>query len=155
YYISSKFSFTAEEAMHVINVSFVYFAVGCVIMGILSDFLKQKRILIVISYLLSALALLLVMIVPNFSPETIAYLIYATAFFASSNIICYIKSQDYCTPENSGITLGLVLTISTIGSSLFEKCLTHWIQEYVYTSQGIILANWNYIVMIVPIGLIA
>ncbi len=154
YYFSSEHYFTAAETIHVINNSFVFFGVGCILMGIISDFLKRKRLLIVISYFLASLTCAIMIFAHNLSTQTITWLVWAVTFLVSSNVISYTKSTDYCTAENSGITLGLVLTISTVGSSLVSKAMFYNVQKYIYTPVGIHIYNWDYIVVALPIMLI-
>ena len=154
YYLTWEIHFTVYQAMTAINVAYVYFIVGVIVLGIISDFFEKKRILIAMSYCIAAIAFTIIIFVHGISTQWVLWLLYATAFFAGSNIICYTKANDYCTVENSGIALGLVLSVSTIGSSLFSKGVHYYLRQYIYTDPAASDHNWKMIVMTVPISLL-
>jgi predicted MFS family arabinose efflux permease len=154
YYLTWDIHFSVEQAMNTISIAFVFFGIGTMVMGIVSDFLEKKQNFIVASYCIAAIAFSAIIFIPSLSTTCVAWLLYVTAFFASSNIICYTKANDYCTVENSGIALGIVLSISTIGSSIFARTMHFYIEKNIYSASISSPHNWKAIVITVPIALL-
>jgi MFS family permease len=152
YFLIGYLHLDINQTLPIVHNSYIYFGVGAIIMGIVSDFINKKRNIIVLSYCITAGAFCGLLFMSNLSAMSVTVLIYVIAFFASSNIICYTKSNDYCTVENSGITVGLVLSISTIGSSLFIRTLHHYLIDTIYSS-GASANHWAPVV-IMPVVLL-
>ena len=120
------------HAASIIDNSFIFFGVGAIFMGFLSDvFRRSKRHLIAMGYCLAAFTFSILIFVPDVPGAIVPALVYATAFFTSSTIICYTKTNDYCTIGNSGITLGLMLAVTTIGSSFFAQQTGSYFREFI------------------------
>jgi MFS family permease len=154
YYLTWKMHFSAAHAMDTIYFSFICFGLGTIVLGILCDLFEKKRNVIVTSYCIAAITFSIVIFAHSLSMTWVALLLYITAFFAGGNIVCYTKANDYCTVENSGITLGLVLSVSTIGSSLFSRMMHYSVQKYIYATPIAHTQNWDPIVAIVPLTLL-
>jgi sugar phosphate permease len=121
-----------QHAASIIDNSFMFFGIGAVFMGFLSDILRRsKRHLIAMGYCLAAFTFSILIYVPDVPGAIVPTLVYATAFFTSSTIICYTKTNDYCTIGNSGITLGLMLAVTTIGSSFFARQTGSYFREFI------------------------
>lgn len=155
FYLVSHFGFDPHGASDTIDTSFSCFGIGAIFMGMISDmFSKKRRYLIAGGYLLAALCFSIMVFGHNVSEGSVANLIFLTAFFTSSTIICYSKASDYCAIGNSGITLGLVLSITAIGSSLFAKISGTLLKHYVDDPINANPETWNHIVVIVPLLLV-
>ena len=155
YFLMREYNFSVIEAMDTINTSFIYFGIGGVIMGIASDYLAQKRFLIVVGFFIASALFGILFYAPDVSASHISALLFLTAFFTSSTIICYTKANDYCTIGNSGVTLGLVLAITTIGSSMYASVVRYLIKTYANDmANPVHVHNWHLILAIVPVSLL-
>jgi predicted MFS family arabinose efflux permease len=152
YFLVGYLHLSVNQTIPIVHTSFIYFGVGALVMGFASDYINKKRNIIIMCYCIAAAAFSGLLFIPNLSVTCVTVLIYAIAFFASSNIICYTKSNDYCTVENSGITMGLILSVSTIGSSLFIRALHHGLIDSIYATQ--VNANSWKILVIMPVLLL-
>jgi predicted MFS family arabinose efflux permease len=150
-YLIGKMNLTVDQSLHIVQTSFIYFGVGAIVMGFISDVIQTKRNVIIGSYCIAAVAFCAIIFDTNLSPTCTAMLVYIIAFFASSNIICYTKSNDYSTVENSGITVGLILSVSSIGSSMLVKTMHSLLAKIVFVSTT--HADWT-ILGVMPISLL-
>jgi MFS family permease len=145
YWLVHKFNYSLMPAIDLINTSFIYFSIGAILMGLFSDYFQRKRYIISLCYCLGALTFGILEFVPNLPATFIPPLLFLSAFFISSSIICYTKANDYCTIGNSGITLGFVLSITTIGSSFFAKITGNIIQNNINNN-----ATWDWMLTLIP-----
>jgi hypothetical protein len=152
YFLVGYLHLNVNQTIPIVHTSFIYFGVGALVMGFASDYINKKRNIIIMSYCIAAGAFSGLLFIPNLSVTCVTVLLYTIAFFASSNIICYTKSNDYCTVENSGITMGLILSVSTIGSSLFIRSLHHGLIDSIYVTQ--VNANSWKLLVIMPVLLL-
>jgi predicted MFS family arabinose efflux permease len=150
FYLIRQYGFSVPQAMGTVDTSFIYFGCGAVVMGLTSDFFKQKRFLIALGYFLAAIVFSILFFVPNVPVSAVGPILYLAAFFTSSTIISYTKANDYCTIGNSGITLGLLLSITTIGSSFFARELHHTLMIYVNNPATNNAHYWSMILAIIP-----
>ena len=154
YYLIRQFHFNVQTALSTIDTTFIFFGCGAIFMGLFSDYMHKKRFLIAGGYLLAALIFSVLFFTPHLPVAMAAPLLFAAAFFTSSTIICYTKANDYCTIGNSGITLGLVLSITTIGSSFFARSLHHMLLQYVNVDSAYSDHFMMMILAIIPLILI-
>jgi MFS family permease len=155
FFLIRQYQFSLIEAMDTINTSFIFFGIGGVIMGIASDYLAQKRFLITAGFFIASALFSILFFVPGISTAQVSWLLFLTAFFTSSTMICYTKANDYCTIGNSGVTLGLVLAITTIGSSLFARLMRYIVQTYTSDMNNPVDVHyWHMTLTIVPILLL-
>jgi predicted MFS family arabinose efflux permease len=150
FYLIRQFGFSVPEAMGTVDQAFIYFGCGAVVMGLMSDYLRQKRYLISLGYILAAIVFSILFFVPDVSHYAVKPILFLAAFFTSSTIISYTKANDYCTIGNSGITLGLLLSITTIGSSFFARELHHLLLIYVNDPETNNAFYWGAILSIIP-----
>jgi predicted MFS family arabinose efflux permease len=150
FYLIHRQAFGLAQAADTVNAAFIYFGLGAVVMGIFSDFLRSKRYLIAWGYALAALSFSILFFIPHLPMSVVPTLVYISAFLTSSTIICYTKANDYCTIGNSGITLGLVLSLTTIGSSLFARGMRVILVYYVNDPSVVDNYHWTLILLIIP-----
>jgi MFS family permease len=150
FYLIRHYHYGLMEAINVTSEAFIFFGLGAVVMGITSDYLQKKHFLIAVGYLAAAFCFSLLFFIPNLSRATVPWLLFLGAFFTSSTIICYTKANNYCTIGNSGITLGLVLSITTIGSAKFATTMRHLVEKYANDATPASAHNWTLIVMVIP-----
>jgi MFS family permease len=154
YFLVGYLHVSVNQTIHIVHTSFIYFGVGALVMGLISDFINKKRNIIIMSYCIAAAAFSGLLFIPDLSAMCVTILLYTIAFFASSNIICYTKSNDYCTVENSGITMGLILSVSTIGSSFFIRSLHNFLLDSIYASP-VNPNHWKILVIMPALLLVA
>jgi predicted MFS family arabinose efflux permease len=154
FYLIRLYGFTVPDAMGTVDKAFIFFGCGAVVMGLTSDFFRQKRYIIAAGYFIAAIVFSILFFMPHVPVGAVGPLLYVAAFFTSSTIICYTKVNDYCTIGNSGITLGLLLSITTIGSSFFAKQLHHLLLLYVNDPVTNTSYYWSMILAIIPAILI-
>ncbi len=154
FYLIRQYGFTVPDAMGTVDKAFIFFGCGAVVMGLTSDFFRQKRYVIALGYFIAALLFSIVFFVPHLPISAVGPLLYLAMFFTSSTIISYTKVNDYCTIGNSGITLGLLLSITTIGSSFFAKQLHNLLLVYVNNPVTNTSYYWSMILAVIPAILI-
>jgi predicted MFS family arabinose efflux permease len=124
-FLIKDYHYTMMHADALVRTSFVYFSLGAILLGLFSDYYKQKRYLIIKGYVLGCIFYSIFAFIPHLTNHVVSIMLFLTTLCISSTIICYTKANDYCTIGNSGITLGLVLSITTIGSSYFVNMADH------------------------------
>jgi MFS family permease len=149
FWLVFNYNYTIMNAIDVVNSSFAYFSLGAVLIGLFSDYYQRKRYIITLCYTLGAITFSILAFWPHLPLSFVPPLLYLTAFFISSSIICYTKANDYSTIGNSGITLGFVLAFSTIGSSLFTKIIGKVIRTHFDSATA-----WEWLNLLIPVVLL-
>jgi predicted MFS family arabinose efflux permease len=155
FYLVSHYNFDARSANEIIDTSFSCFGIGAIFMGMLADaFNRKRRHFIAVFYFLAALTFGILILFPQLPAAIVPGLIFLTAFFTSSTIICYSKASDYCPIGNTGMTLGLVLSITAIGSSLFAKITGYLLKQFSANPEVVSIDMLDNITIVVPLLLI-
>jgi predicted MFS family arabinose efflux permease len=148
-YLINVFHIWPKIANETVRISFSCFALGAVTTGLFAGILEKNRFIITLGYVLATLTFGTVLFAPNLSTSTVSSLLFATGIFASVAVICYAYAYDYCRPGRTGITFGLVASITTIGNTLMARFIGSLLDHYVHQT-----IPWHWIVALVPLSLL-
>ena len=102
------------------TVSLIAFAVGCLLMGWLSDHLGRRRPLILATGLASALAWLCLLFV-DWAPGMSGALLYGLlGLGASGFVLTYAAAKEVCAPGSAGMAIALVNTGLFLGAAVMQ-----------------------------------
>lgn len=116
------------DASSYTTVSLISFAVGCMLMGWISDHLGLRKPVILGAALVSALAWLTLLLMP-WQPGWSAYLVYAfIGFSASGFVVTYGAAKEVCEPSSAGMAISLVNTGLFLGAAIMQPTFG-WIMD--------------------------
>jgi MFS family permease len=139
-------------ASEAVRISFSCFALGAVTTSIFAGWLEKNRFVITAGYLLASLIYFIVLFTPDLSPILVTSLLFLAGLCASVAVICYAYAYDYCRPGRTGITFGLVASITTIGNTLMARLIGSLVESY--SGQVATPIPWQWIASLVPWALL-
>jgi predicted MFS family arabinose efflux permease len=148
-YLTTAFHILPKIANDTVKISFSCFALGAICTGLFAGLLEKNHFLITAGYVLASVTFAIVLFAPGLNATVIASLLFATGIFASVAVICYAYAYDYCRPGRTGITFGLVASITTIGNTLMARFIGSLFDHYVHQT-----IPWHWIVIVVPLSLL-
>ena len=151
-YLHDNFHILPKIANDTIKIAFSCFALGAITTGLFAGLLEKNRFIITAGYLVAALIFTVIIFTPTLSSVMVASLLFAAAILASVAVICYAYAYDYCSPGRTGITFGLVASITTIGNTLMARQIGTMLDKYI--SHFPIIIPWHWIVILVPLSLL-
>jgi len=102
------------------TVSLISFAVGCMLMGWLSDHLGRRRPLILAAGLISTAAWLCLLFV-DWGPGLSGYLLFGLlGLGASGFVLTYAAAKEVCAPNSAGMAIALVNTGLFLGAAIMQ-----------------------------------
>jgi predicted MFS family arabinose efflux permease len=140
-------------AVATVQQSFLYFALGGVLIGGLAYFIENTRILITIFYLLAAMSFSFILFLPHPTISILGSLLFITSFCASAAILTYVKAYDFSDSSNAGLVFSLIAFITTGGNTLFAWILTKVYTPLLQSPRAIDTHAWQHMLIAIPIAL--
>ena len=117
-----------DEGANYYTLSLIGFAVGCLIMGSVSDAYGKRKPFIMGAAFVSLLAWLALLYAP-WQPGWSAYLLYGFLGFAASGFVLgYSVAKEVSEPAHAGMAIGLVNTGLFLGAALMQP-LFGWVLD--------------------------
>jgi predicted MFS family arabinose efflux permease len=151
-YLIAHYHMAPRIASEAVRISFSCFALGAVTTSIFAGWLEKNRFVITAGYLLASLIYFIVLFTPDLSPILVTSLLFLAGLCASVAVICYAYAYDYCRPGRTGITFGLVASITTIGNTLMARLIGSLVESY--SGQVATPIPWQWIASLVPWALL-
>jgi len=133
------------DASSYTTLSLISFAVGCMLMGWISDHLGLRKPVIMAAALVSALAWIILLLTP-WEPGWSAYLVYAfIGISASGFIVTYGAAKEVCEPSSAGMAISLVNTGLFLGAAIMQPAFG-WIMDRTWDGalvDGVRLYAWG------------
>lgn len=134
-YVKSTLAKTATQASVVVAMLYLGWLVGSPISGYLSDRVRSRKKLLVISSLLSTLALGIMVAFPWQSGMLVGVLLLLAGLFSSPQVSCFALCIEKNRPEFKGTTIAIVNMIVTLIGWAFQPVVGSII-DYFQTSHA-------------------
>lgn len=118
-FLQSAYGWSKQSAGFAMSMIFVGWLIGGPLIGVLSDIAKKRRRIISFSILITLLALLTVIYVPNLSPTVIYSLLLIIGLFSSAELLHF----SYAIEINPAKTKGTAVAFTNGIVSLVESCV--------------------------------
>lgn len=152
FFLQHNFHYPIPDAQMTINVVFICFASGAVLMGLFADNMEHKQALIFAGYILAALCFLVALFLPPAWFAPVSGLLFLTGFFASAAIISYAKAFDVCVLGTAGLTFSIIAAITTLGNIIGGKLIGTWINSY--SPAALTIPKLQMILLVLPATLL-
>jgi predicted MFS family arabinose efflux permease len=152
-FLIKNLHFSHQAASETISITFMCFALGAVITGLLAESLPKKRFLIAIGYTTAAITFSIVLYMPHLNAMLVSGLIFATGFFTGSTVICYAKAHEFSRPTNAGCAFALIAFMTTVGNTLFTLLIGNILETKMSTLATSHMLTWQILLTLIPFAL--
>ncbi len=158
-FLKSVYHLSAEDAASAVSWTFIGWIISGPSIGALSDKIKRRRPLLLISAVMSAIFLSIIFYVPGLSLTTLYVLFFFVGIFCGAHPLCFALGKENSPLQFSGIAVAVTNTLIMLGGLIFQpvvgKLLDNHAINLVY-QDGIpqfTPADYTYALSVVPIGL--
>lgn len=157
-FLKEAHHFTASHAADTSSMIFAGWAIGGPIVGWISDFLGQRRILITIGSVGAAVVVASILYVPNLSTFGVFALFFLYGMFASAQVLAFAIAREISPKTLTGTALASTNMIVMLGGFLVP--VIGWILDLCWQGtmaggvQVYSLANFQVALSLLPIGLV-
>jgi predicted MFS family arabinose efflux permease len=151
-YLNLILKFNVNLAIAATANTFISFVIGALVWGLVSTFFHRRHVTIAVCYFLAAICFGILVEKSNLSPAVIKALLCSIGFLTGAAVLCYAKAYDYCLPETSGFTFGLIACVTTGGNTLFAFVIGSLL-EPVIEVHPTDFSSWQMPLCIIPIAL--
>lgn len=122
-FIKEKFELSRAEAAHTSMMMYVGLALGSFVLPGLCE--QKHRLNRAIQICGVGLLVLFTIILygPKFSPNQLTLLLIVLGFFCGAEMMCFAGATLYTTPDNSGLTIGVVNTLNMLGGAILQQAI--------------------------------
>ncbi|MDR3478017.1 MAG: MFS transporter [Gammaproteobacteria bacterium] len=153
-FLNKGLHFLPSLALGTVQNAFLFFALGAVFFGTLTDISRKPRLWLVLGYFFAALTFAATVAAPELSKLTVGNLFLATSFLTSTAIICYVLASDLFGAANSGFAFGLIAFVTTIGNTWFALFNTYLLAPIMRSQTTTALSSYMYLLALVPFALV-
>jgi predicted MFS family arabinose efflux permease len=153
-FLNKGLHFSPAMALSTVQGAFLFFALGAVFFGTMTDISRKPRLWLILGYFFAAVSFASILAVSQFSRLEVGNLFLLTSFFTSTAIICYVLAADLFGPANSGFAFGLVAFVTTIGNTWFAQFNTYLLAPIMRSQTTTALGSYLYLLALVPFALI-
>ena len=114
-YLSAEYGLDRPSAAFCASLMFIGWAIGAPASGWLSDYLKRRKMPLVVSSVLALVLMSILFLAPDLPLPVAAALIFAIGLSASMMVICFALVRELSDPKVHGAATGLV-NCFTVGS---------------------------------------
>ncbi|MBS0620180.1 MAG: MFS transporter [Verrucomicrobia bacterium] len=107
-FISDAFSLTRNVAAQTVSLTFIGFAVGAPVFGWLSDWIGQRRHVMLWGTLLAMLSISAVIYAPGIPPTLLMFLLFLFGFSISSFLLCFTMIREITSPLLAATGIGFM-----------------------------------------------
>lgn len=122
-YLAKVYSLSSVEAASVVSVIFIGWALGSPLVGWISDCLGQRKIIILLSALLSFLTMFFMLYAHSLSASTLFVLAFVYGFTNVGVSLCYVVACEINPHQFSGTALGFTNMASIIFGAIFQPLI--------------------------------
>ncbi len=122
-FISEAQHISTVQAGYTISMVFWGFAVGGPMMGWLSDFIKQRRIILMSGAVVAVLLFLILFFVPNLSLLNVYILLFIIGFFCSAQVLVFAIACENGPQKASGTAVASTNFLVTLGTMIFQPVI--------------------------------
>jgi len=158
-YLKSVYHLSAEDAASAVSWVFVGWIISGPSIGALSDKIKRRRPLLMISAVMSAILLSIIFYVPGLSLSSLYVIFFFVGIFCGAHPLCFALGKENSPLKFSGTAVAVTNTLIMLGGLIFQpvvgKLLDNHAVDIVYLN-GIpqyTPADYTYALSVVPVGL--
>ncbi len=129
-FLSASQNVSITHAGHETGIMFIGLAIGCPVLGWLSDYFKTRVLIMRVSVVI-CLVLLTAVIYGNLSPLWATLLLFIYGFFNSGIVVSYAMASEINSRQFTGIALGITNMASVIIGALMIP-VVGWLLDYLW-----------------------
>lgn len=155
-FLRQVYHFNADQAARAISTGFLGWAIGGPIMGMFSDFTKQRRLPLTIGSAASAIAIAAVVYLPNMPVWGIYASLFFFSFFSSAHVVCFAVGREISPTRSAGTAVAVTNMFTMIGGILFQPMIgkildMHWSGQIVNGVRVYSTGDYQLALSILPI----
>jgi len=158
-FFEQVYHFDSETAARVTSIIFLGWACGGFMVGMVSNKLKQRRLPITAGSTVAAILLSLVIFVPEFSPSTVAFILFIFGVFSSAQVLVFAVGHELSSAKSAGTAIAMTNMFVMLGGFVFQPVIGKILDimwdgniangVHIYTTY-----SWQMALSILPIGLV-
>ena len=130
-YMSAQYGLDRPTAAFCASLMFIGWAIGAPVSGWLSDYLRRRKVPLVISSMLALSLMTILFLGPDMPLSVAAALIFATGLSSSMMVICFALVRELSDPKIHGAATGLVNCFTVGSGALLQPVIgiildLHW-----------------------------
>lgn len=158
-YLRAVYQLSAEDAATAVSWVFVGWIIAGPSMGALSDKIKRRRPLLMISAVMSTLLFTVIFYVPGLNLTVLNVLFFFVGIFCGAHPLCFALGKENSPIQFSGTAVAVTNTLIMLGGMIFQPVVGKLLDKHavnVTLLDGVpqyTAGDYNYALSIVPIGL--
>lgn len=159
-YLKSAYHMSSMAAGGVISMIFLGWAVGGPVMGLISDRLHQRRLLLTIGSAITAILLSVVLYVPDVPHSLVGPILFIFGFFSSVQVLVFAVARDVNCKNFVGTAIAFTNMLVMVGGVLFQPLVGVFLDLFwggKISTSGVHLytmIDYQYALAVLPLGLI-
>lgn len=157
-YLDQGREWTKSQAANVNSLIFLGWAIGGPIWGWISEFVEQRRTLIIIGSLVAIVIILSILYLPHLSFFTMGLLFFLFGLFSSVQVIIFAIARDTGSIHMTGTTVALINMLVMLGGNIFQPVIgklldLSWAGTMEDGARLYSLSAFQFALSILPIGM--
>ncbi|MCB0748028.1 MAG: MFS transporter, partial [Ignavibacteriae bacterium] len=124
-YLQKIFNFTHIQASYIITMMFVGFLIGAPILGLISDWIYNRKIVILGSSIVGLILLVNITHLQQLNLNLAMALFFCIGFFISAQSLCYTFITEINSLKIKNTAIGFAAVIVTLGGAVFQSIFTY------------------------------
>jgi len=158
-YLEQARGFSNEEAAMAVIMLYTGWAIGAPLMGIFSDYIKQRKLPMIVSGIAAAILISILLYMPHISHMSIYTLLFFTGTMYSAQVITFAVGRELSLNKVSGIALAVTNMLCMLGGIVFQPVIgwlldLHWDGRLVNGAEIYSESAYQFALAVLPIGLI-
>ncbi len=120
-YLQYRFQLTADDALQVTFLIFVGTMIGSPLVGMISDYLKQRKQVMIYGAIISLLLSLLLILFPHLNKAMLALIFFALGVSTSTQVISYPVIVESNLPQHTGVSESLASFLILGTGAIFQN----------------------------------
>lgn len=159
-FLRQVYHFTPEMAAKAISTGFLGWAVGGPLVGIFSDKIRQRRLPITIGSAAAAIAIAVVIYVPNVPVWGVYTSLFFFGFFSCAHVVVFAIGREISPSRSAGTAVAVTNMFTMIGGVLFQPLIgkildEHWAGQIVNGVRVYSQSDYQLALSVLPIAMIA
>ncbi|MDP3561428.1 MAG: MFS transporter [Legionellaceae bacterium] len=152
-FLQMKLNCSMQNACLINALFFLGTGFSCPLFGYVSTFVKQRKLLIIGSYLVTALFLLTILYIPTQKITTIGLLMFLLGLGCGAYILAYPISNELSSPDSISTSAGFTNTLALITTPLLQPLIGYLLEAF-STNSLYTINNYQTSLLILPFCLV-
>lgn len=122
-YLKVGYGFSNIRAAYVVSMMFLGWAMGCPLMGWLSDYLRKPRMLMILGAFFSFILLFIMLLIPNALKAHLPWFMFGLGFFGSSQMLMISMIRHHVALKNASTAIAFLNMFVLMGGFLFQPLI--------------------------------